>query len=308
MALPFRSRTQAVLVRVLEQAYSHTELSTLFMEAEVGPWEGSAQGSKQQRAQRLLGRLADDDGAETVTAGLDLVRLVLLKGTRSSAWSRSVIWLDELVTALAADGFEWNATTLLLQPAVPGLSVVAETSWVEQQLTHRGWSVAAGHYRQALEGYATGRWASANGQLRNLVEALLPFAAELVSGNKPTTAQAVLDALRSAKMLVKGEYGLAKGLWDLPASRRTPRPIGRGRGPVPPAERYGVREVPAHPSPMTPVRVFSRRLLDPGLRRDTWRSSCSCWRWTLRPPTPGVRGTGGTGGSRQWARRPVLGR
>jgi hypothetical protein len=75
--------------------------------------------------------------------------------------------------------------------------------------------VAAGHYRQALEGYATGRWASANGQLRNLVEALLPLAAELVSGNKPTTAQAALDALRSAKMLVKGEYGLAKGLWEV---------------------------------------------------------------------------------------------
>lgn len=83
---------------------------------------------------------------------------------------------------------------------------------LEDDLEKRGWTIPAGHYRQALESFGRTNWAAANAQLRSLLESLLPAAAGLPATKDP---QGVLDQLRSSGVLVEGEHSMTKGLWSM---------------------------------------------------------------------------------------------
>lgn len=213
MAFPFGSRAIAALIRAIEAGYSHADIGTLLLEANADAWAPIEWPNKQQRLQDLFASLRRDGEHDASSAALDLARRVLEDG--SSGWNSQPTWYAPLVAALAADGWEYDAKNARLTSAIPGVSVIEETTILEQELRLQGWSVAAGHYRQALDAFAAGRWASANGQLRSMLEELLQAAAELVSSRRPRDAQACLDALRKHDVLLGGEYGFAKGLWQL---------------------------------------------------------------------------------------------
>jgi len=199
-----------VLIRAIAQAYSDTEIGTLLLEAGAQPWAPKEWPSKQRRLQWLFARMSEDTSIDVEHAALELVRLLLRKDSLGQT-----AWWSEVRAAIASDGWEYDVIHQRLVPTVPGMRVTQETTRLEQELDRRGWSTASGHYRQALDAFAAGRWASANSQLRSFLEELIPAAAESVSGRRPKEVQASLDALRKAQVLVEGEYGLVKGLWEL---------------------------------------------------------------------------------------------
>lgn len=219
MTFPFSSRTVGLLVRVIDDAYSKTEIRTLLLEADAEPWDPENWPNKQSGLQQLFRALRADPKPEVERVALEIVQLVLRRGARGEEWSPPPGWWKEVIDAIAADGWEFDRLGQRLIPTVPGVRVAEETSYVAQEFARRGWATEAGHFQQALDAYGAGNWASANAQLRSLLESLLPAAAELVSGVRPKEVQAALDALLKKKILVEGEYSLVKGLWDLSQPR-----------------------------------------------------------------------------------------
>lgn len=173
--------------------------------------------NKQERVQRLLASMKDDGSPDTEQAVLNLATLVLAHGAPRMTWQgeHAAGWFQELRVAVAADGWEYDIEAQRLVPTVPGVNASAHADAVERALVSRRWTVAAGHYRQALDTFAQGRWASANAQLRSTLEETLPLAAQVVGGTRPTEVQAALDILKAKNQLADGEYGFAKGLWTL---------------------------------------------------------------------------------------------
>jgi hypothetical protein len=204
---------------VIDQAYTGSQIGTLLLEAEADGWAPRQWPNKEARLQHVFSAMREDDGEEAQNAALELLRLVLRKGAPRSEWGSPAVWWTELVEAAAADGWEYDVDEGRLVPTVPGVQVAEETAHVEAELRRRGWTTAAGHYRQALAGFAADNWASANGQLRSLLEEVIPTAAESVAGRRPKEVQAALDLLLKKGVLVDGEYGLVKGMWELSQSR-----------------------------------------------------------------------------------------
>jgi|SRR5450759_3436862 len=215
MTFPFRSKTLAVLIQAIEAGYSHAQIGTLLMEAEADQWEAADPPNKQKRLQLLFNNMRNDDGEEAASAALELARLVLRDGSANGRSS----WYVGVKDAVASDGWEFDEGHDTLVPTVPGVEVAQETSFLEDDMSNRGWGTAAGHYRQALDAFADGKWASTNGQLRSMFEDLVPSIAEAVSGKRPKEIQGCLDQLRKYGVLIDGEHGFVKGLWDMCQSR-----------------------------------------------------------------------------------------
>ena len=214
MAFPFRSRTIGMLVRTIDMAYSNTGIGTLLLDAEADQWDPSKPTNKQDRLQQVFRAMREDSSEEAEAAALEIAQRLLSAGA-----GRSMVWWDEAVDTLAADGWEYDVEADRLVPTVPGVRVAEETSRLEQELSRRGWTDAAGHYRQALEAFARAEWAGSNAQLRSMLEDVLPGAAEAVTGRRPRQPRAAVDVLKDNSSLAEGEYNLLRGLWDLSQHR-----------------------------------------------------------------------------------------
>lgn len=219
MAFPFRSRTVGMLVRTIDMAYTNTGIGTLLLEAEADRWDPPKPANKQDRLQRLFRAMRDDGSDEAETAVLGIARQLLSAGAERARSGRPMIWWDEAVDTLAADGWEYDLDGDRLVSTVPGVRVAQETSGFEDELTRRGWTDAAGHYRQALEAFSRAEWAGSNAQLRSVLEDVLPGAAEAATGTRPEQPRAAIDILRNKWSLAEGEYDLLRGLWSLSQHR-----------------------------------------------------------------------------------------
>ena len=107
--------------------------------------------------------------------------------------------------AVAADGWEFDADTDAFVTTVPGAQMVSEVTWIGEELKRRGWTTAAGHYQQAVENFADGKWASANGQLRSFFESVMTPAGGTAGSSGSGQVQAGIDALDAAGQLIKDE-------------------------------------------------------------------------------------------------------
>ncbi|MCZ7537873.1 MAG: hypothetical protein M5T61_19390 [Acidimicrobiia bacterium] len=175
MSFPFSSRTLGYLVDAISSGYSATGMDTLFLKAEVDGWS-RVSGSKAAVVHDLLRNLRDDGGRTACEGAFELARLVLAHG-KGGAWDEPARWWTPLRDAVAADGWEFDENSDSFVPLVPGAPMAHETSWIEDELRRRGWTTAAGHYRQAVDNFADGNWAAANSQLRSFCEELLRTAA-----------------------------------------------------------------------------------------------------------------------------------
>ena len=127
---------------------------------------------------------------------------------------RDTVFMREFVLSSASIGVFDEASDRLV-PMVSALQVTDELSWIEADLERRGWKTAAGHYRQAIDAFASGNWASANSQLRAFFEDLVLKAGDVPPSNAAGQVQKAFDALHDANKLVDGEEQFGEALWRL---------------------------------------------------------------------------------------------
>jgi hypothetical protein len=204
-----------VLVDAIVGGYTASSMQTLFLHAEAVSWAVVDAPNKESTVQRLLKNLREDGGEAACRAAMELVRLVLAKGSGLELEGRCPSWFEPLLDSVAADGWEFDLTHETLVPTVPSAAVVEEVGWIERELARRGWSTAAGHYRQAIDALADGNWAAANGQLRTFFEALMVAAGGSTGGGHSGQVQAAADALHAMGRLMPNEAEFVKALWKL---------------------------------------------------------------------------------------------
>lgn len=211
------SRSIGVLAEAIEAGNSATAMGTLFLKADVDGWEPQVAANKLDRAVKLLKNLRADNSKEANAGALELARLMLAGGKADpgSYASGPTVWWTALCDAIAADGWEFDRRDDRLVPTVPALQVTDEVTWIETDLDSRDWKTAAGHYRQAIEAFASGNWASANSQLRAFFEDLVRQAAGVPPGGGTGHVQRAFDVLQVAGTLVDGEQQFGKDLWKL---------------------------------------------------------------------------------------------
>jgi hypothetical protein len=212
------SRSIGVLAEAIEAGNTATTMGTLFLKADVDRWEPQGAANKLDRSVKLLKNLRAENSKETNAGALELARLMLAAGKANpTSYTRSepTIWWAALRDAVAADGWEFDDNDDRLVPTVPALQVTDEVTWIETDLKDRGWTTAAGHYRQAIEAFASGNWASANSQLRAFFEDLVRHAGGVPPGAGTGQVQQAFDALQAANKLVNGEQQFGKDLWKL---------------------------------------------------------------------------------------------
>ena len=224
VSFPFSSRTLAFLVEAIIASHTKAKMYTLFLKAEVDKWQEDGAPNKETLAQSLLKNLKQDSSEESWSRTLELARLVLKAGNPrrsewdSTSWQNEVVpssWWIALRDAAAADGWEYDEEEDRFVPTVPAACVVEEVTWIEEELLRSGWTTAAGHYGQAVEGFARGNWAAANSQLRSFFESLLLAAAGQSASPAPGAIQRSIDLLDQNDRLIPDENDFVKSLWKM---------------------------------------------------------------------------------------------
>jgi hypothetical protein len=211
------ARAIGTLAEAIAAGNTATTMGTLFLKADVEQWEPESAANKLDQAVKLLKILRAVNSKETNAGALELARLMLAGGKidPKSYRRQPTDWWASLRDAIAADGWEFDATDDRLVPTVPALRVTDEVTWIENDLEHRGWKTAAGHYRQAIDAFASGNWASANSQLRAFFEDFVRQAGGLPPSGGTGQVQKAFDALQAANKLVEGEQQFGKDMWKL---------------------------------------------------------------------------------------------
>lgn len=219
MDFPFTPKTIGALVEAIATGYTHATIGTLLLKAGAEDWAPERWDNKEHRMQLVFKDLRAAEDPDASTAALELARLTLEAGAPASARATTrIIWWEPLRDALAADGWEYDIEAARLTSVVPGVAIPEHLSGLEKELEERGWTTAAGHFRQAVEGFGAGHWATTNSQLRSFLEDMLPRAAEAADDKRPSSARAALDVLKK-EVLLNGEFDFLKGLWTLCQSR-----------------------------------------------------------------------------------------
>jgi hypothetical protein len=215
MSFPFRSQSIGALVEAIATGFTNAGIGTLLLKAGADDWAPERWDNKEHRLQAVFKGLRAAEDQEATTAALELARMALEAGAPSSAGASSrIIWWEPLRDALAADGWEYDIESARLTSVVPGVSVAEQLNGLEAELQERGWTTAAGHFRQAVDGFGTEKWATVNSQLRSFLEDMLPRAAKATSGKRSASPRAALDVLNKS-ILLDGEFEFLKGLWAL---------------------------------------------------------------------------------------------
>lgn len=208
---PFSDRTVGHLAEAISEGHSHTTMDALFMKSGAHPWfHGGA--NKLDKSLGVLRELRDDGSTDAFDAALEIARLMLISG-KAAGFRDPPTWWQPLRDAIAADGWEFDEATDDFLPLVPGASMAVEADWITTELTRRGWTVAAGHYRQGIENFADGRWAAANGQLRAFFESTVRAAGGTDKAPGSGQVQKAFDNLDTAQAILQGESEFGKKLW-----------------------------------------------------------------------------------------------
>ena len=224
MPFPFSSRTLAYLVEGIIASHTRAEMHTLFLKAEVDEWQEDEAPNKEALAQSLLRNLKRA-GSEMASSGvLELARLVLKAGSRRYSDFDSLYWQNDtdppswwtaLRDAASADGWEYDEAKHCFVPTTPVTRTAEEVTWIEDELSRRGWTNAAGHYRQAIESFARGNWAAANSQLRSFFEDLIREGAGLASSTTLRVVQQGANQLHQDGRLLPDEREFILKLWKM---------------------------------------------------------------------------------------------
>ena len=216
MSFPFSNRTLAHLARSIERSHSHTTMEVLFYECSLQKWEDPNATNKLAKAMNLLKAMQSDASPGACRGARDLM-VEMLKAGKPRGWGDdAATWYEPLLGVLLADGIEFDESADTLVPAVKGLAVVPEVSWLEAELARRGWRDAQGHYEQALDNFGQGNWAAASSQLRSLYEDVICRAGGTIDNNGSGQVQAAAEALNDQPdVLLPNESQFIKALWGV---------------------------------------------------------------------------------------------
>ena len=196
MDFPFRSKSVGALVEAIATGHTNAGIGTLLLKAGADVWAPDHWDNKEHRIQEVFKSLRTAEDPDAAPAALELARMTLEAGAPSTPDGTSrIIWWEPLRDALAADGWEYDVESARLTSVIPGVSVPEQLNGLEAELRERGWATAAGHFRQAVDGFGVEKWATVNSQLRSFLEDMLPRAAEAVAGKRPSSPRAALDVL-----------------------------------------------------------------------------------------------------------------
>lgn len=132
--------------------------------------EDVIKGSYIKEKEASLMRFFIKDPRATAPDGAPLVQVVIEHlVSKFGASSEPSELFPELVNSLDRDGYalDKNGLRVNLPTQVP---IIAEENELIELLNRFGYSVAKGHYEQAVSAHSRGDWAAANSQLRNFVE------------------------------------------------------------------------------------------------------------------------------------------
>lgn len=211
----FRTATQAALIDVVADMYTHDEVDQLFRRLDVDDWESDRGRTKLRRVGDAVDALIQR-GPIHGNDILELCRIVLeekLNGRVEMTLKFSPA-VRRLVNGLKADGYE--LVDHRLAHTDPDAAPLAEEMTVlATELETRGWTVALTHYQQAVANFTDGEFESSNAQLRSFLEELLTKAAATRTGKSSRDPRGNIDKLTNSRMLGTDEAQFLKGLAGL---------------------------------------------------------------------------------------------
>jgi len=235
------SRTVGFLVDVAQEAFTRDELGTLLLRADLGQdrYLDRASGGTSKhglvrgplRGAQDLARRGDADAHRAL---LDFVRLIVEEAVPDPE-ERPTRWFAQLREHLLGDGFElawdeestsdWRGSrrtvTYRILPTESGpIPLANEISALERDLQLRGYTVAANHYRQAVNNFGDHQYEAANGALRAMFEGLVMSLAKDQTGyvGQGTAGEggcAINHIIRSGNLPERDGGTMLKGLWQM---------------------------------------------------------------------------------------------
>lgn len=208
MKEPFSRRTAVVLAPALALR-SHADLTALSYEFGLDSYDHGI--NKMDRALPMVRGLREHVPAQKARE----IFLELVETLYSQLPGSCIEARDEfraLQAALKVEGYSMSGHQIV--PTTPERAVLAPriTRW-ESQLNALGMTVAATHYRQAVDNFTDTYWEAANSQTHSFVEALLLGIAAVQDGKALSTPQAALQRLQKRGLLDDAEYQLFKPFW-----------------------------------------------------------------------------------------------
>jgi len=211
----------------MDQLYSHAQLDTLFLELDLRKFKPGV-GSKEARLVNLLTRIEVTLDNESATKTVRNLLCRVLEGDVAPRLTENhedsdPPWqplLDRLLASLPADDLEFRNGRLLPSTPEP-VSLAEEITALESALEEIGSPEARKAYRQAVDNFRAGpgNEEACNGQLRNLLDAVLPLVCERLSGKLIEDANGAIQHLHNTKHIERSLYDLLRGIYSLSNTR-----------------------------------------------------------------------------------------
>jgi hypothetical protein len=213
------SSTLASLIEVVSDAYSHSELDTLFLRldcSEVGPPHNpSARTQGPNKVARVRPVVDELRARREEPDVLTLVRELIENRYGGHVFDyrgNVVARLERLVRGLELDGYAISEVGDLVATTPHPVTLGPEISLLERELDERGLGVARSHYRQAVDSFVDGRLEASNGQLRSFIEDLMLSLCEQTTGARAADPRGAAERLRVHGDIDADEARLLSGL------------------------------------------------------------------------------------------------
>ena len=196
---------------------THSELEKFALQFGL---EDVIKGSYIKEKEASLMRFFIRDPLATAPDGTPLVQGVIEHLiSKFGASSEPSEFFPELVNSLDRDGYilDKNGLRVKLPTQVP---IIAEENELIELLNRFGYSVAKGHYEQAVSAHSRGDWAAANSQLRNFVEEFFDRISKAIASRSYTSSHNSREALAKEGFFQsdlnewsKDGKGFVQGFW-----------------------------------------------------------------------------------------------
>jgi len=207
MKTRFSRRTLASLAKSIDLVFSHSELSVLAYES--GEEDHATGPNKLQRALGLIQAIEADKrlGHKRIQTVIESI----LDSCGEHQFEFSPIILG-LRASLNLDGMEFRAGALV--PTTPQPAQLApQISLLESNLKSASLGIAARHYGQAADNFASGNFEAANGQLRSFLEDLFIQICMKKTGRESKHPTSALQKLHQSGYLEEAEWRFLKEHW-----------------------------------------------------------------------------------------------